>query len=70
MGFFFFLVGIDLIMVFTADGFVTVFSWLHVTFTAIAAITEDVVFLPHHCFLCLAVVCLREDRELHPAQIG
>ena len=50
---------IELIVVFTIDGFVTMLSWLHVTFTAT---TEDVLYL--------AIACLREDRELHPAQIS
>lgn len=67
---FFYLVGIELIRVFAMDGFVTTFSWLHVTFTTVAAVTADVLFPPHHCFLYLVIACLREDRELHPAQIG
>lgn len=58
---------IELIMVFTIDGFVTMLSWLHVAFTAT---TEDVLFPPHCCFLYLAIACLREDRELQPAQIS
>lgn len=54
-------------MVFTIDGFVTMLSWLHITFTAT---TEDVLFRPHRCFLYLAIACRREDRELQPAQIS
>lgn len=52
LGLLFFLVVIELIMVFRIDGFITTFSWLHVTF---AAITDDTLFPPHCCFLYLTI---------------
>lgn len=64
MGFFF--GEFDLIMLFTIDGFVTTFSWWHVTFTALSG---DL-FPPRCCSLYLAIACLREARELHPSQSG
>lgn len=55
----------DLIIAFTVDGFVTTFSWWHVTFTAL---TGDL--FPPHCCSLPRVACLREARVLHPSQSG